>query len=182
MSSTRSTPINQPRWHTFEDYVTARWAALHRMALLMCGDASQAEDLLQATLIKVMANWSRVRQADSPDAYVRKMVLNELLGDRRRSARRRDRQHLVPVDAVAADPAGPTAARVDLWHQVRQLPPRQRAVLVLRYYEDLSEAEIADALGIRPGTVKSQASLALRALRHHHLPAPTPDTSTEEVS
>lgn len=167
-------------WLSFEDYVTARWAALYRTAHLVCGDPGVAEDLLQAALVKVMTQWARVARADSPDAYVRRIVLNELLTERRRGARRAARQHLVPVDTTVQDLSTTSATRLDLWHQVQQLPPRQRAVLVLRYYEDLTEAEIADALGISPGTVKSQASHALRALRAQQSPTWTP-TSAEEV-
>jgi len=161
---------------SFEDYVTGRWAALFRTAHLLTGNPTAAEDLLQTTLLKVMARWEQVCRADSPDAYVRKMLLNELIGERRKSGRRRAKAHLVPVPGDAADPAGATADRLDLWRQVQALPPRQRAVLVLRYYEDLSEAQIAEALGISVGTVKSQASRALRALRS------SSPSHTEEVS
>lgn len=168
---------SDPRWHSFEEYVTARWAALYRTAHLVTGDPAVAEDLLQATMLKVMAQWPRVRRADSPDAYVRKMLLNELLGERRRTGRRAQKAHLVPVPAPVADPVVDAATRLDLWDRVQQLPPRQRAVLVLRYYEDLSEAEIATVLGVTAGTVKSQASLALRSLR-----AVVPQNHTEEVS
>ena len=165
------------RRRSFEEYVTARWAALYRTSHLLTGDPAAAEDLLQSTLIKVLAQWPRVQRADAPDAYVRKMLLNEMLSDRRKSGRRAEKAHLVPVSTVVADPAAASSTRMDLWAQVQLLPPRQRAVLVLRYYEDLSEAQIAEVLGISTGTVKSQASLALRALRAHH-----PHHSTEEVS
>ncbi len=150
---------------TFEEYVTARWAALYRTAHLLTGDPVAAEDLLQSTLVKAMAQWARVRRADAPDAYVRKMLLNELLGERRTAGRRAGRAHLLPVAPPVPDPALDAVTRIDLWQRVQALPPRQRAVLVLRYYEDLSEAEIADVLGVSAGTVKSQASLALRNLR-----------------
>ncbi|HWJ09143.1 MAG TPA: SigE family RNA polymerase sigma factor [Nocardioides sp.] len=175
---------SDPHWRSFEEYVTARWAALHRTAHLISGDPTVAEDLLQATMVKVMAQWPRVRRADSPDAYVRRMLLNELLGERRKTGRRGQRAHLVPVPVPVADPAATTADRLDLWDRVQLLPPRQRAVLVLRYYEDLSEAEIAEVLGVSAGTVKSQASLALRKLRAQHgTGTPTaPHPSTEEVS
>ena len=172
---------SDPRWRSFEDYATARWAALYRTAHLISGDPAVAEDLLQTTMLKVMAQWSRVRRADSPDAYVRKMLLNELLGERRKTGRRAQKAHLVPVPSPVTDPAADTTTRLDLWDRVQQLPPRQRAVLVLRYYEDLSEAEIASVLGVSAGTVKSQASLALRNLRAQHVPS-TNQPTTEEVS
>jgi len=147
----------------FEEYASARWPALYRTALLLTGNTAEAEDLAQQTLVKVYAGWSKVRSADSPDAYVRRMLVNELTTDRRRGARR----------ALVAVPAAPEAApagidpgeRLDLWRQVVQLPPRQRAVLVLRFYEDLTEAETAQVLGVALGTVKSQAHDALRTLR-----------------
>ncbi|MCX6399393.1 MAG: SigE family RNA polymerase sigma factor [Propionibacteriales bacterium] len=166
-----------PQRRSFEDYVTARWAALYRTAHLLTGDPTAAEDLLQTTLIKVLAQWNRVRNADSPDAYVKKMLLNEMLGERRKSGRRSEKVHLVPVPVPSVDPVAETSSRMDLWALVQVLPPRQRAVLVLRYYEDLSEAEIAAVLGVSAGTVKSQASLALRTLRAHQT-----QHSTEEVS
>lgn len=158
----------KPPPQSFEDFVTARWAALYRTAHLLTGDPTAAEDLLQTTLVKVFAQWPRVQRADAPDAYVRKMLLNEMLGERRKSGRRAQKAHLVPVPTVAMDPAAASSTRMDLWAQVQVLPPRQRAVLVLRYYEDLSEAEIAGVLGVSTGTVKSQASLALRTLRARH--------------
>jgi len=149
----------------FSAYVAARWQRLLRTAYLLAGDRAAAEDLLQATLVKAYVKWDRVRQADSPDAYVQRMLLNELLAGKRRDTRRQERTRLVPVPEASA--AGPDAEldRLDLWAHLQALPPRQRAVVVLRYYEDLSEAEIAAILAIAPGTVKSQASAALRSLR-----------------
>lgn len=152
---------------TYEEYVTARWAALYRTAHLLTGDPATAEDLLQSTLIKTYVNWAKVSRADSPDAYVKKMLLNELLSEKRKDARRNGRAHLV----VAGDAAGPDPTdRLDLWSRLAELAPRQRAVLVLRYYEDLSEAQIADVLGVSVGTVKSQAHAALRTLRRIYSP------------
>jgi RNA polymerase sigma-70 factor (sigma-E family) len=147
----------------YTEFVRTRWAALFRTSHLLTGDAAEAEDVLQATLVKVYTQWRRVRRAEAPEAYVRRMLLNEMLSTRRTAARRSGRQHLVPLPAepVLSDPA----ERLDLWSRLQALPPRQRAVIVLRYYDDLSEAQIADTLGIAPGTVKSQASAALRALR-----------------
>jgi len=151
---------------SFAEYVTARWAALLRVAHLLTGDSSSAEDLVQATLVKVYVAWARVARADSVDAYVRKMLLNEFLGQERRSARRAAKAPLVVLSALTTvAPPDPAEDRLDLWAAVRGLPPRQRAVLVLRYYEDLTEAEIAHVLGISAGTVKSQAHAALRTLR-----------------
>lgn len=147
---------------TYEEYVTARWAALYRTAHLLTGDSASAEDLLQSTLVKAFVNWAKVSRAESPDAYVKRMLLNELLSDKRKSARRGRRAHLILAeDPPSTDPTD----RLDLWSRLAELAPRQRAVLVLRYYEDLSEAQIAEVLGVSTGTVKSAAHAALRALR-----------------
>jgi len=147
----------------FEEYATARWPVLYRTALLLTGNAAEAEDLTQTTLVKVFAGWSKVSRADAPDAYVRRMLVNELTSDRRRGARRAALAPVAPPpEPVAADDPG---QRLDLWRQVLALPPRQRAVLVLRFYEDLTEAETAQVLGVARGTVKSQAHDALRTLR-----------------
>jgi RNA polymerase sigma-70 factor (sigma-E family) len=135
---------------------------LFRTALLLSGHPAEAEDLAQATLVKVFAAWSKVRRADSPDAYVRRMLVNELASDRRRGARR-----AAVVTPPVADtlPLDDPSQRLDLWRQVLALPPRQRAVLVLRFYEDLTEADTAHVLGVSIGTVKSQAHDDLRTLR-----------------
>ncbi len=155
----------------FTEFVAARWASLVRVARLLTGDFAPAEDLVQATLVKAYVRWSRISRADSPEAYVRKMLLHEFLSEHRTGARRSAKAPLVAVAETV--PEEDSAERLDLWEQVRALPPRQRAVLVLRYYEDLTEAEIAHVLGISPGTVKSQAHDALRTLRGR-LPAYDP--------
>ena len=146
----------------FEEYAAARWPVLFRTALLLTGDRAAAEDLAQATLVKVFAGWAKVRRADSPDAYVRRMLVNEFISDQRRTARR---IALAPVPSPDLVPADDPSQRLDLWRHVLALPPRQRAVLVLRFYEDLTEVETAHVLGVSVGTVKSQAHDALRTLR-----------------
>jgi RNA polymerase sigma-70 factor (sigma-E family) len=146
----------------FDEYAAARWPALFRTALLLTGNRAEAEDLAQATLVKVYAGWAKVSRADSPDAYVRRMLINELMSDRRRGARR---AALAPVPAPDLVDVDDPAQRLDLWRQILALPPRQRAVLVLRFYEDLTEVETAHVLGVALGTVKSQAHDALRTLR-----------------
>lgn len=148
---------------SYTAYVDARWAALYRVAHLLTTDAAEAEDLLQATLVKAYVKWERVSAATSVDAYVRRMLLNELLSERRLRARRRGKAHLLPF-AESVAPNDPIE-RLDLWDHLTALPPRQRAVLVLRYYEDLSEAETAELLGCSRGTVKSQTHDALKTLR-----------------
>lgn len=146
----------------YGDYVASRWASLYRTANLVAGNASDAEDVLQTTLAKLYVRWDKIMLVDSVDAYVRRMLLNELLGVRRLQLRRREKEHLLhELDAASIDPS----ERIGLWSEIRALPPRQRAVLVLRYYEDLTEQQIADALGCSRGTVKSQAHDALKTLR-----------------
>src|SRR6478735_11155846 len=151
----------------FDEFFRATWPRLFRTACAVAGDASSAEDALQAAYARAFASWRRVSTADHPEAYVRRIVVNEILGTRRRAWWRRER----PTDDVPAGAvASPEAALVErdrLWRAVLELPPRQRAVVVLRYYEDLSEEEIADTLGCSRGTVKSQASAALTKLRQH---------------
>jgi RNA polymerase sigma-70 factor (sigma-E family) len=156
----------QPTEQEFAEFFRAWWPRLYRLAYGISGDAAAAEDDLQNAFAKVYAQWGRVRRADHPEAYVRRMVLNEVLGGRRAGFLKRERphHHVEPPGAVASPEAG-VVDRDAIWTAVRALPPRQRAVVVLRYYEDLSEAEIAEALDCSRGTVKSQASAAIAALR-----------------
>lgn len=146
----------------FEEYAAARWPVLFRTALLLTGARAEAEDLAQDTLVKAYAGWAKVARADAPDAYVRRMLVNEFISDRRRNARR---AALVAESVSALVMLDDPDQRLDLWAQVLALPPRQRAVLVLRFYEDLTETETARVLGVSLGTVKSQAHDALRTLR-----------------
>lgn len=145
---------------SFADYVTARMPALQRTAYLLTGDHHDAEDLVQAALIKVVAKWKRI--ADHPDPYVRRVLVHEHVS-RWRGRRWREVHTDRMPEAAAATPdlAGREALRVAL----AALPPRQRAVIVLRYFEDLTERDSAEALGIAVGTVKSQARDALARLR-----------------
>jgi RNA polymerase sigma-70 factor (sigma-E family) len=143
----------------FEEYVAARRGALLRTAYLMTGSHEDAEDLVQAVLIKVVPHWRRI--ADHPEPYVRKVLARESV-----SRWRRRRWREVHTDRVPETPVdGPSAERVALQRALARLPPRQRAVIVLRYYEDLTEAQTARTLGISVGTVKSQARDALARLR-----------------
>jgi RNA polymerase sigma-70 factor (sigma-E family) len=150
----------------FAELFSALWPRLYRMAAAVAGEPGAAEDAVQSAFAKAYASWSRVRRADHVEAYLRRMVVNEILGARRAGWFRRERPH-ENVDpgpvAVAHDDA--VADRDAVWAAVRALPVRQRAVIVLRYYEDLSEEQIAGALGCSRGTVKSQASAALANLR-----------------
>ncbi len=161
---------------SFEEFFHATWPRLFRTTYAVAGDRASAEDALQAAYAKAFAGWRRIRATDHPEAYVRRMAVNEVLGSRRRPAFRRERY--VDAEPEPAPSPEPTLADRDaVWRAVSALPPRQRAVVVLRYYEDLSEAEIAEVLGCSRGTVKSQASDALARLR-----ALAADTSTGDLS
>lgn len=149
----------------FSAYLGARQARLLGVAYLLTGDHHQAEDLLQTSLAKLYLSWDRIRDRDNVDAYVRRIMVNENNSLWRRAWRRRE----VPTDEVPD--RTPTYDRPDegvaaaVWDVVQTLPRKARAVVVLRYYEQLSEAETADLLGISVGTVKSQCHRALATLR-----------------
>ncbi|HET7688826.1 MAG TPA: SigE family RNA polymerase sigma factor [Nocardioidaceae bacterium] len=148
----------------FEEYAAVAWPALYRSAYLLSGNHADAEDLAQQTMVKAYRSWSRVQASDTPAAYLRSMLVNTYLSHRRPKKRRLE----VLTDALPEprlDSGGGLEERMSLWPHVKLLPPRQRAVVVLRYYEDLTEQEIAEALGCSRGTVKSTAHRALKTLR-----------------
>lgn len=159
----------------FTAYMAARQPALLRTAYLLTGDRHSAEDLVQQTLAKLYVAWSKVHTKDSIDGYARRIMINEHNSLWRRAWKRRE----VTTDTIPergpgraggppeshTDPSYDDGTRSALWSFVQTLPRKQRAVVVLRYYEELSEAETADVLGISVGTVKSQASRALAGLR-----------------
>jgi RNA polymerase sigma-70 factor (sigma-E family) len=149
---------------SYVEFVTGRWSVLFRLSYLLTGTEHAAEDLLQSVLAKAYPAWTRIHRMDSPEAYVRRMLVNGAISAARRAWRREHPMERLPESAVSGMERV-VDDRADLWPLVQQLPPRQRAVVVLRYYEDLSEAEIARVLDCAPGTVKSQASDALRSLR-----------------
>jgi RNA polymerase sigma-70 factor (sigma-E family) len=147
----------------FAQYVTAAWARLLRSAWLLTGDWHLAEDLLQTVLARAYGRWDRLRSG-SPDAYLRAMLATTYLTWRRRRWRGE-----LPSPAPAEQPGTDPHARVDLQESLRRalaaLPRQQRAVLMLRYHADLTEAATADTLGIGVGTVKSYTARALATLR-----------------
>ncbi|MEH0971889.1 SigE family RNA polymerase sigma factor [Micromonospora sp. CPCC 205546] len=150
---------------TFEEYAFARTAALVRLARLLTGDEHRAEDLVQDVLARAYARWARISRTDRPDAYVHRMLVNA-----HRSWWRRRSSQEISVAAVndrpdATDEAAGVAERDALWRLVCALPVRQRTVIVLRYYEDLDDAMIAEILDCSPGTVRTHAKRALTALR-----------------
>lgn len=155
----------------FTAYLQARQPALLRTAYLLTGDRHQAEDVLQTALAKLYLAWDRVREKESLDGYVRRILVNETTSLWRRSWRRHEVAS-PSLPEAEVHPAYDDGTGSALWELVQELPARARAVLVLRYYEQLSEAETAETLGISVGTVKSQTSRALAALRErtpHHL-------------
>jgi RNA polymerase sigma-70 factor (sigma-E family) len=154
----------------FEEFATARLPALLRFAYLLCGDRELARDLVQDALTRALVRWNQVARADRPYAYVRRIVTNEYLALRRRRWLRTVPLAGAVLDGRLAPVHRPDARsrledRDGLWQKLAALPSQQRAVLVLRYYEDLSDAEISEVLGCRTGTVRSHASRALATLR-----------------
>jgi len=141
----------------FEEYVTARRPALVRMASLLCGDAHLAEDLVQGALIKAVGVWRKI--GDNPEPWLRKVMVNDHISRWRKHRGRERLTDVLPERASAEN------TDLGLADALRLLPPRQRAVVVLRYYEDLTERETAEVLGIAVGTVKSQHADAVRRLR-----------------
>lgn len=148
----------------FREFVSEQWGLLTRMAYLLTGDRGAAEDLVQSALEKTHRRWGRILRKDTPGVYVRRVMVNTAISWRRR--RRVVEVPLLEDDATSAPDAYDRAEnRHQLLGALRRLPPRMRAVLVLRYFEDLSEADIARVLGCSTGTVKSQASRGLDRLR-----------------
>jgi len=149
---------------TFEEYAAGGWPSLYRYAYLLAGNHADAEDLAQQTLLKAYRSWSRVTASDSPTAYLRRTLTNTYLSQRRPKKRRLEVLTDEPLETGRTPIDGPED-HLTLWPHVKALPPRQRAVIVLRYYEDLTEPEIADVLDCSRGNVKSTAHRALKALR-----------------
>ena len=159
---------------SFEQFVEGSSSRLLTLAMLLTGhNRSDAEDLLQTVLERAYRHWRRICRSGDPAPYVRRMLVNAAV-DRGRLLRRRPEQPLLidggaggprPAQTAASDQAAAIANKDLLWRALAQLPAGQRAVLVLRYYEDLSEAQTAAVLGCSVGSVKTQASRALGKLR-----------------
>jgi RNA polymerase sigma-70 factor (sigma-E family) len=148
----------------FREYVTARSASLLRMAYLLTHNRADAEDLVQAALAKTYQAWDRIEDRGAVDGYVRRAMVNTHI-----SWWRRRRVEEYPTDDIperaVSDHAGDSELQDALRRAIERLPRRMRAAVVLRYYEDMSEAEIADVLGVSQGTVKSTVSRAVAKLR-----------------
>ncbi len=150
----------------FAAFVAARWAPLLRTAILLTGDRHAAEDLVQDALERAASRWGMISRAGSPEAYVRRILYTRSVDSWR--WRRRQPDPIDVTDWLAAPVPDATTdhdTRMTIASALARLTPRQRAVLVLRYYDDLTEVEAARMLGVSPNTVKSQTRHALRRLR-----------------
>lgn len=150
----------------FAEFALARAAALHRAAYLMVGDTQLAQDLVQEALSRTYVAWPRLRDPRNAEAYCRKAITTTAISWFRRKSWNNERptEHL-PDESRTVGPETTVVERDAVWRALQQLPPRQRAALVLRFYEDLTETQTADAMGCAVGTVKSQVSAGLAKLR-----------------
>ncbi|AWS46986.1 SigE family RNA polymerase sigma factor [Streptosporangium sp. 'caverna'] len=149
----------------FTEFVAARGTSLFRIAHLTCGSRDEAEDVLQSALEKAYLNWGRLHAGSDPEPYVRRIIVNTAISRARRHAILQILFTPAPPDTPAPDALPGVELRQILMIGLRALAPRQRAVLVLRFFEDLTEAQTAEVLGCSTGTVKSQTSKALTRLR-----------------
>lgn len=150
---------------SFDEFVRARGDALLRFAFLLCGDRHRAEDFTQEALVRCHRRWRAVERGGAPEPYVRKAILRQFLSWRRlRSATEKVAGHFDET-AAPADAAQRLADRDEMWRTLAGLPRKQRAVLVLRYYEDLPDPHIAELLGCSAATVRVHAGRALARLR-----------------
>jgi RNA polymerase sigma-70 factor (sigma-E family) len=154
----------------YDEFVATRLPGLLRYAVMLTGDTHLAQDLVQETMVRVQLKWRRVASTDVPELYVRGMLTNAYLDARRGSWLRRvipfaDAAEEAPRPTTVADPAVAHADRDEVWALLAQLPHRQRAALVLRFYEGLPDADIAAVLHCAIGTVRSLISRALTTLR-----------------
>lgn len=147
----------------FTEFAAARHAALYRYTYLLTGDHGLAEDLLQESLIKLYVAWPRIREGTGAEAYARRVITNTAYSWWRRKAWHSERPNDDLPEQI--DTGDNPDARMWLWTEILRLPVRQRAAVVLRYYEDLTEPQAAEILGCSVGTVKSQVAAALKKLR-----------------
>lgn len=148
----------------FSEYASVRWSSLVRTAYLLTGDHGHAEDLVQTALAKCFVAWPRLRSGDAPDAYVRKTLLNTYISWRRKRSWH-EMPSEDPPDEVCPDATEGLAQRSMFLAALAGLPPKQRAVVVLRFYEDLGVQQVAKEMGCSTGSVKRQTSEALKKLR-----------------
>ncbi len=149
----------------FEEYMAARQPSLLRTAYLLTGDRHSAEDLVQTSLAKLYLAWDKVQRREMVDGYLRRIMVNEHNSLWRRAWKRKEVATDTVPDRTGVEDSPDDGTSTALWEFVQTLPRKQRAVVVLRFYEDMSESEVAEVMGISVGTVKSQSSRALAALR-----------------
>jgi RNA polymerase sigma-70 factor (sigma-E family) len=149
----------------FHQFVAARSPGLVRAAWLLTGNLATAEDLVQTALAKVWARWSQVERQDAPEVYVRRVMMSTFLTWSRRRWHGERAVERLPETATAPDDLHQVELRWSVSHALRALPRRQRAVVVLRYFEDLTEQQVARVLNCSVGTVKSQNAKAIAKLR-----------------
>ncbi|MGW1343352.1 SigE family RNA polymerase sigma factor [Kribbella sp. NPDC002412] len=151
---------------SFDELVVSTERRLLRLGLMLTGGVHSAEDLVQTVFARAHRKWERIQSLDNPEAYLRTMVVNEFLSWRR-LLKNRELPVAEPVDLPSTEDIGARQALRDTaWRLLATLPRQQRAVLVLRYYEDLPDDEIAAVLGCAPGTVRSNAARGLATLRN----------------
>ena len=166
----------------FDSFVVARGRALLRFAYVLCGNRPLAEDMVQEVLARAHQRWSRIERMEAPEAYVRKSIVREYLSWRRRKASTEVMVAEVPERVDPCDSEHVIVERWEMWALLSGLPRAQRAVLVLRFYEDLTEAQTASILGCSVGTVKSQAARGLEKLRRALDPGPGPGPRPAELA
>jgi len=149
----------------FADYMSARQPSLLRTAYLLTGDRHAAEDLVQTAFAKLYLSWDKVQRRELVDGYVRRILVNENNSLWRRAWKRHEYSTDELPEQIADTEGRDSGDSSALWQFVQTLPRKQRAVIVLRYYEELTEAETAEVLNVSVGTVKSQASRALASMR-----------------
>ena len=155
--------MDRERAEEFHEFASSRYSALMRRAYLLTGSQHDAEDLVQTTLAKAFRSWQRIREREAADAYVRRIMVNTHTSRLRRPFRETPAERI--PEQARSDEQAQVALRDEMRRVLMRLPRRQRAAVVLRYYEDLSEQETAELLGVTVGTVKASVSRAMSALR-----------------
>ncbi|TDP93789.1 SigE family RNA polymerase sigma factor [Labedaea rhizosphaerae] len=162
---------------SFDDFVDERLDGLLRYASVLTCDAELAKDVVQEVLLRAQQKWRRIGPMAAPTAYVKRMILNEYLSLRRRRAAHEAAAVAVAREELVDDPSGSYDEREAMLARIAALPPKQRAAVVLRYYEDRTDGEIAELLGCGASTVRSHLARAIAALRTDHVTTSTGDGS-----
>jgi len=163
----------------FKAYAAARMRDLRRTAFLLCGDWHHADDVVQTVFTKLYVNWDKVQRHDRLDAYVKTMLVRATFDRRRRMSWRRELSSASPPETPTPTPSS-VEDRLLLFDALAKMPPRQRAVVVLRFWQDLDVTETAHLLGCSEGTVKSQSARGLAKLRELLAPSDSPSGSPSD--